>query len=95
MSNYLSLTHPDIAYSVSIMSQFMHVLTQQHLKTVHHILGYLRGTSGKGLLFRKTDERWAEGFYVADWAGSVVDSRSTSGFCTKLWGNLVTWRSKK
>ena len=24
-----------------------------------------------------------------------MDSRSTSGFCTKLWGNLVTWRSKK
>ena len=25
----------------------------------------------------------------------MMDIRSTSGFCTKLWGNLVTWRSKK
>ena len=24
-----------------------------------------------------------------------MDNRSTSGFYTKLWGNLVTWRSKK
>ena len=28
-------------------------------------------------------------------AGSLMDSRSTSGFYTKLWGNLINWRSKK
>ncbi|PNX57870.1 putative copia-type protein, partial [Trifolium pratense] len=26
---------------------------------------------------------------------SVTDRRSTSGYCTYVWGNLVTWRSKK
>ncbi|RVW89842.1 putative mitochondrial protein [Vitis vinifera] len=31
----------------------------------------------------------------ADWAGSVNNRRSTSGYCTFVWGNLVTWRSKK
>ncbi|KAH9698541.1 protein kinase domain-containing protein [Citrus sinensis] len=31
----------------------------------------------------------------ADWAGSVTDKKSTSGYCTFLWGNLVTWRRKK
>lgn len=31
----------------------------------------------------------------ADWACSVTDRRSTSGYCTFVWGNLVTWRSKK
>ncbi|RVW26484.1 Retrovirus-related Pol polyprotein from transposon RE2 [Vitis vinifera] len=31
----------------------------------------------------------------ADWAGSVTDRRSTSGYCSFVWGNLVTWRSKK
>lgn len=30
-----------------------------------------------------------------DWAGSFEDSKSTSIYYTKLWGNLVTWRSKK
>ncbi|RVX04977.1 Retrovirus-related Pol polyprotein from transposon TNT 1-94 [Vitis vinifera] len=28
-------------------------------------------------------------------AGSVTDRRSTSGYCSFVWGNLVTWRSKK
>ncbi|KAA0036967.1 putative mitochondrial protein [Cucumis melo var. makuwa] len=27
--------------------------------------------------------------------GSVIDRKSTSGYCTFVWGNLVTWRSKK
>ncbi|KAH9658679.1 protein kinase domain-containing protein [Citrus sinensis] len=31
----------------------------------------------------------------ADWAGPVTDKKSTSGYCTFLWGNLVTWRRKK
>ena len=35
-----------------------------------------------------------EAFIDADWAGSV-DKKSTSGYCTYVWGNLVTWRSKK
>ena len=31
----------------------------------------------------------------ADYAGSIVDRRSTAGYCMFLGGNLVTWRSKK
>jgi len=31
----------------------------------------------------------------ADWAGDQDDRRSTSGYVTYVWGNLVTWRSKK
>lgn len=30
-----------------------------------------------------------------DYAGSLVDKRSTFDYCTLLGGNLVTWRSKK
>ena len=73
----------------------MHSPTQQHLDAAYHILRYLKGTPKKGLLFKKGENRGAEGFADADWAGSVTDSRSTLGFCTKLWGNIITWRSKK
>ena len=36
-----------------------------------------------------------EAYTNADWAGSITDRRSTSGWCTFVGGNLVTWRSKK
>ena len=29
------------------------------------------------------------------WAGLVSNRRSTMGYCTFLWGNLVTWKSEK
>lgn len=31
----------------------------------------------------------------ADWVGCPIDRRSTTGYCTFVGGNLVTWRSKK
>ncbi|RVW46337.1 Retrovirus-related Pol polyprotein from transposon TNT 1-94 [Vitis vinifera] len=45
--------------------------------------------------FQRTTKKEIEIFSDADWAGSVTDRRSTSGYCSFVWGNLVTWRSKK
>ncbi|RVW40843.1 Retrovirus-related Pol polyprotein from transposon RE1 [Vitis vinifera] len=50
---------------------------------------------GRGLHFKKTSSREVEVFTDADWAGSLTDRRSTTGYCSYVWGNLVTWRSKK
>ncbi|WJX66879.1 hypothetical protein P8452_51386 [Trifolium repens] len=92
---YLSHTRPDIAFSVSVVSQFMHSPFEEHLEAVYRILRYLKANPGKRLFFKKTGERNVSIFTDADWAGSVTDRRSTSGYCTYVWGNLVTWRSKK
>ncbi|XP_058745985.1 uncharacterized mitochondrial protein AtMg00810-like [Vicia villosa] len=79
---YLSHTRPDIAFSVSVVSQFMYSLYEEHLEAVYRILRYLKGKPGKGLHFKKTSERNVSIFTDADWAGSVTDRRSTSGYCT-------------
>ena len=92
---YLSHTRPDIAFAVSIVSQFMHSPYEVHLEAVYRILRYLKSTPGKGLFFKKSEQKTIEAYTDADWAGSVTDRRSTSGYCTYIWGNLVTWRSKK
>jgi len=92
---YLSLTRLDISYVVSKVSQYMHSPTSKHLNAAYHILRYLKGTPGKGILYRKTEDRGIQGFMDANWTGSLEDSKSTSDYYTKLWGNLVTWRSKK
>lgn len=92
---YLSHTRPDIAYAVSVVSQFMHDPRKPHMDAVDRILKYLKYAPGKGLLFSKHDHLKVEGYTDADWAGSADDRKSTSGYFTFVGGNLVTWRSKK
>jgi len=48
---YLSHTHPDIAYVVSVVSQFMHCPSKDHMDAVIRILCYLKSSPGKGLMF--------------------------------------------
>ena len=62
---------------------------------MYWILQYLKGTLGKGILFKKGKKLTLEAYIDAVYAGFVVDRRLTSGYCTYLGGNLVTWRSKK
>ncbi|RVW29719.1 Retrovirus-related Pol polyprotein from transposon RE1 [Vitis vinifera] len=52
-------------------------------------------TLGQILALQKTENRDTEVYSDADWAGNIIDRRSTSGYCSFVWGNLVTWRSKK
>ena len=63
---YLSQTRPDIAYSVSLVSQFMHDPRDPHMQAVFHILRYLKSAPRKGLLFSKHDHLQIEAFTDAD-----------------------------
>ncbi|KAL5565423.1 hypothetical protein UlMin_028587 [Ulmus minor] len=76
---YLSHTIPDIGFSVSVVNQFMHDPTEEHMEAVYRILRYLKMTPGKGLYFKRTTSREIEIFTDADYAGSVTNRRSTSG----------------
>ena len=58
-------------------------------------LEILENTPGKWLMLRKTDRKTIEVYTDSDCAKSVVDRKSTSSYCTFVWCNLVTWRSKK
>ncbi|KAL0533372.1 hypothetical protein IC582_030191 [Cucumis melo] len=65
------------------------------MEAIKRIMRYLKTTPSKGLMFRNTDKKIIEAYTDSDWARSVVDRKSTFGYCTFVWGNLVTWRSKK
>jgi len=92
---YLSHSRPNIAYAVSVASQFMHNPRERHLQAVNRIIQYLKASPGKGLLFKKGENLSMKVYMDADYAGSIVDRRSTIGYCMFLGGNLETWRSKK
>ncbi|CAN6566752.1 unnamed protein product [Malus baccata var. baccata] len=88
-------SYDDIAYAVSVVSQFMHAPSEDHMAAVMRILSYLKGAPGRGLIFRKHGHMEVKRYTDADWVGNITDRCSTSGYFTFVAGNLVTWRSKK
>jgi hypothetical protein len=81
---YLVNTRPDICYAVSVLSQFMSQPRQTHWIAAKHVLRYLRGTVGYGLRYASGVDMRLQGYADADWAGSAVDRKSTSGCCFTL-----------
>ena len=92
---YLSHTRPDIAYAVSVLSQFMHSPGKIHMHAIFRVLRYLKSSPGKGLFFVRNNDYKITGYTDADWAGDQTDRKSTSGYFMFVGKNLVTWRSKK
>ncbi|KAL6203666.1 hypothetical protein ACLB2K_027366 [Fragaria x ananassa] len=92
---YLSHTRPDLAYAVSVVSQYMHNLRKDHMNVVMRILRCLKYAPRKGLVFCKHGYLRTSGYTDEDWAGNITNRLSTSGYFMFVGGNLVTWRSKK
>ena len=73
----------------------MHDPFQEHLGVVHRISRYLKTTPRKGILFGKNEKGGVEAYTNANWASSIDDRKSTTRYCTFVWGSLLTWRRKK
>lgn len=63
---YLSHTRPDIAYAVNVVSQFMYHPKEAYLQVVCRILQYLKGSPGRGILFRRNIGLSLEGYANVD-----------------------------
>jgi histone deacetylase 1/2 len=92
---YLTLTRPDLSFTVNKVCQFLHSPTTAHWSAVKRILRYVKGTLGMGLKLRKSSSTLVSAFSDADWAGCVDDRRSTGGFAVFFGPNLVSWSARK
>ena len=64
--NYLTVTRLDIAYSVSVLSQYMSSSTVSHWAAVEHILCYLKEAPERVILYKMHGYTIIECFSDAD-----------------------------
>uniref|UniRef100_A0A2N9FCY2 Integrase catalytic domain-containing protein n=1 Tax=Fagus sylvatica TaxID=28930 RepID=A0A2N9FCY2_FAGSY len=92
---YLTVTRPDIAHAVQLVSQFVSDPRRLHLTALHRIIRYLRSTSDLGLPYYKSALPQLQAYSDADYGGCPDTRRSTTGYCSFLGSSLLSWKSKK
>jgi hypothetical protein len=92
---YLTLTRPDLSFSVHKVCQFLHAPTTLHLMAAKHILRCVKGTIDVGLQIARSPSMLISGLAYGDWAGCMDGHRSIGGFSVFLGSNLISWSARK
>jgi hypothetical protein len=99
----------DIAHAVQLLARAMQAPTQRHVEAAKRVFRYLAGTKDIGLIFgsrngsKVADSRgrdsWVRigvcAFADADWANDKEDRKSITGWVAKVFGDPISWCSKK
>jgi len=91
-------SRPDIATAVGLVSRFMTNPGRKHWIAVKRIFRYLQGTKNLKLCFNRhmnIENIRLYAYADADWAGNLVDRKSTSGCVVFINDMIIVWLSKK
>ena len=70
---YLTITRPDVAYVVHVLSQFVSAPTSVHYAHLLCVLRYLRATPSRGLFFSSSSSLQLCAYSDATWASDPSD----------------------
>jgi hypothetical protein len=86
-------THPDLIFSITLLSQFMENPGPAHWIAIQHVFRYIQGTISLSLTFGH-GEKGLSGYSDSDWA-SQPHRHSIAGYVFTIDGTAVSWSSKK
>ena len=92
---YLSgCTRPDITFAVNRLSRSLNAHRAAHHRAAIHVMRYLKGCPGIGLIYRRKKSIKLVGFSDADWAAETNGRRSVTGYLFSLGDSPISWNSK-
>ncbi|XP_016471831.1 secreted RxLR effector protein 161-like [Nicotiana tabacum] len=92
---YLTASRPDIIISVWLCARFQSNPKESHLKVAKSILRYLKKTQDLVLYYPSSDNFNLIGYANADYAGYLMDRKSTSEMAHFLGSYLISWGTRK
>lgn len=85
---YLTVTRPDICYSVQVLSQFIAKPRHVHLTAAYKVVRYLKQSPGQGIFFSANAHPKLTAFCDSDWGGCHQTRHSLTGYCV-LFGTAL------
>ena len=92
---YLTITRPNIAYTVGIVSRYMVDPHIEHWKVAKRILRYIKCTYQLGIEYKYGGKPTLVGYTDSDYVGDIDDRKSTSGYIFHLGSGPISWSNKK
>ena len=92
---YLTATRPDIMFAVSLISFFLESPKNTHRKDGKRILRYIFRTTKFSIQYTSNSNFKLIGYTNSDFAGSIDDRKSASGYVFNFGLGSVAWASKK
>ena len=91
---YLVNNRLNICFVVNTLRKFMVEPRMVHWVAAKHVLRYLRHTVEYGLRYVRLSRVELQGFTNSNWAGNVLDRKSTSR-CFNFGSAMLSWFSRK
>ncbi|CAB0007771.1 unnamed protein product [Nesidiocoris tenuis] len=89
-------SRPDISFALNYFSRYQEYATNEHWTHLKRVLRYLKATNRLGLTFSRNNcENLIESYVDADWANDFEDRKSVTGFLVNVFGNIVSWGTRK
>ncbi|KAF5477148.1 hypothetical protein F2P56_003820 [Juglans regia] len=92
---YLTISRPDLAYSIRLLCQFMDSPRVPIYMLLTKVLRYIKRAPGQGLLYSTKSELQLQGYCDSDWGSCPDTRRSVIGYCVFIGSSLVSWKSKR
>ncbi|CAM8903115.1 unnamed protein product [Rhodiola kirilowii] len=87
---HMSITRPDLAYPIHILSQYMQSPTEENMRAAFRFLMYIKNAPAQGILFYAASSLQLQAFCDADWAACPITRRSITGHCVLLGSSIIS-----